>query len=113
MKFLVLGGCGLQGRTVLHDLASDNEVSEIICADIQFDELSKIESFTNMSKIRTVTVDAQDKNALINLYKKVDVVIDLLPKEFQQFVNEAAIEARVSMVNTNYDYAGAFDERAT
>ena len=112
MKFLVLGGCGLQGRTVLHDLASDNEVSEIICADIQFDELSKIESFTNMSKIRTVTVDAQDKNALINLYKKVDVVIDLLPKEFQQFVNEAAIEAKVSVVNTNYDYAGAFDEQA-
>ena len=32
MKFLVLGGCGLQGRTVLHDLASDKDVREIICA---------------------------------------------------------------------------------
>ncbi len=112
MKFLVLGGCGLQGRTVLNDLASDNEVSEIVCADIQFDELSKIEKFTDMSKIRMVTVDAQDKAALLNLYNKVDVVIDLLPKDFKQYVNEAAVEAGVSVVNTNYDYTKKFDEQA-
>ena len=104
MKFLVLGGCGIQGRTVLHDLASDKEVSEIICADMLFEELSKIKNFTDMSRIRTATVDANDKNALISLYKQVDVVIDLLPKDFKQNVNEAALEAGVSVVNTNYDY---------
>ena len=112
MKFLVLGGCGIQGRTVLHDLASDSEVSEIVCADIRFDELSKIENFTDMSKIRTVTVDVQDSSALVNLYKKVDVVIDLLPRNFNQYVNEAAIEAKVSVVNTNYDYERDLDEPA-
>jgi len=112
MKFLVLGGCGLQGRTVLHDLASDNEVSEIICADIKFDELSKIEKFTDMRKIRTIAVDAQDKDALIKLYKTVDGVIDLLPKEFKQYADEAAIESGVSVVNTNYDYTGELDARA-
>jgi len=112
MKFLVLGGCGIQGRTVLHDLASDNEVSEIVCADIRFDELSKIENFTDMSKIRTVTVDAQDSSVLVNLYKKVDVVIDLLPRDFNQYVNDAAIEAKVSVVNTNYDYERDLDEPA-
>jgi saccharopine dehydrogenase-like NADP-dependent oxidoreductase len=112
MKFLVLGGCGLQGRTVLHDLASDNEVSEIVCADILFDKLSKIEKFTDMSKIRTVTMDVRDKNALVSLYREVDVVIDLLPKEFLKFVNEAAIESGVSVVNTNYDYKRELDARA-
>ena len=112
MKFLVLGGCGIQGRTVLHDLASDNEVREIVCADIRFDELSKIENFTDMSKIRTVTVDAQDSSALVNLYKKVDMVIDLLPRNFNQYVNKAAIEAKVSVVNTNYDYERDLDEPA-
>ena len=112
MKFLVLGGCGTQGRTVLHDLASDSEVREIVCADIRFDELSKIENFTDMSKISTVTVDVQDSSVLVNLYKKVDVVIDLLPKNFNQYVNEAAIEAKVSVVNTNYDYERDLDEPA-
>jgi len=113
MKFLVLGGCGIQGRTVLYDLASDNEVTEIICADIRFDDLSKIKKFTDMSKIRTVTVDAQDKNALTDLFKKVDVVIDLLPKDYKQYVNQAALETKVSIVNTNYYYdGGELDEQA-
>jgi len=102
MKILVLGGCGIQGRTALHDLASDPTVSQIICADIRFDDLKKIESFTDMSKISTVTVDAQNREALVDLYQKVDVVIDLLPKDFKQFVYEAALEAKVSVVNTNY-----------
>ncbi|MCP4719346.1 MAG: saccharopine dehydrogenase [Desulfobacteraceae bacterium] len=113
MKILVLGGCGIQGRTALHDLASDDGVSEVICADIQFDELSKIAGFTNMEKITQVRVDAQNKADLLDLYKQVDVVIDLLPKEFKTFVYEAALEAKVSVVNTNYAYSPeALDKRA-
>lgn len=104
MKILVLGGCGIQGRTVLYDLASDERVDEVICADLQFDDLSKIAGFTNMDKIRTAPVDAKDVNTLVNLFKQSDVVIDLLPKEFTQYANKAAVEAKVSVVNTNYDY---------
>ena len=102
MKILVLGGCGVQGRTALVDLASDAGVSEIICADIRFDELSKIKNVTDMGKITTAKIDAQNKSDLLNLYKKVDVVIDLLPKEFKSHVNEVALEAKVHVVNTNY-----------
>ncbi len=113
MKILVLGGCGIQGRTALHDLASDDSVEEIICADINFDGLSKIAGFTNMEKITQVKVDAQNKAELLTLYKQVDVVIDLLPKEFKTFVYEAALEARVNVVNTNYAYSPeALDKQA-
>ncbi len=104
MKIIVLGGCGVQGRTALYDLASDADVSEIICADIRFDELSKIKNFTDMKKITTAKIDAQNKSDLLKLYKKVDVVIDLLPKEFKSHVNEVALEAKVHVVNTNYMY---------
>ncbi|MBU1696594.1 MAG: saccharopine dehydrogenase NADP-binding domain-containing protein [Proteobacteria bacterium] len=104
MKILVLGGCGIQGRTALYDLASDVAVSEIICADIRFDELSKIKDFTDMEKITTAKIDAQNKSDLFDLYRKVDVVIDLLPKEFKSHVNEVALEAKVHVVNTNYMY---------
>ncbi len=104
MKIIVLGGSGIQGRTVLHDLASDPDVSEIICADIQFEALSKIAEFTNMEKIRTVPMNAEDVPALAKLFKGADVVIDLLPKDFTNYANQAAIEAKVSIVNTNYDY---------
>ena len=113
MKVLVLGGCGIQGRTALYDLASDQTVSHIICADLQFNELSKIEAFTNMEKITTARIDAEDKSALLNLYEKVDVVIDLLPKEFKTYVNETALEAKVNVVNTSYMYhPEALDKKA-
>lgn len=113
MKVLVLGGCGIQGRTALHDLASDRAISEIICADTRFDELSKIENFTDMGKITTAELDAGNKSDLLRLYKQVDVVIDLLPMEFGPRVNEAALEAKVSVVNTNYlPHPEALDKRA-
>ena len=113
MKILVLGGCGTQGRTALYDLASDKNVSHIICADLQFDELSKIKDFTDMEKITTARIDAENKSDLLNLYRKVDVVIDLLPKEFKTYVNEAALEAKVHVVNTNYMYhPEALDKKA-
>ena len=113
MKYLVLGGCGIQGRTVVHDLASDPEVSEVICADLRFDELSQIAPFTNMEKVRTAPVDAKDVNALATLFAQSDMVIDLLPKDFTQFANQAAIRAKVSIVNTNYDYhPEVLDEKA-
>jgi saccharopine dehydrogenase-like NADP-dependent oxidoreductase len=113
MKILVLGGAGIQGRTALYDLAADPQVSGIICADIRFDGLDKIKKFTDMGKISTIKVDAQNKDALVDLYKTVDVVIDLLPKDFKQTVNQAALEARVSVVNTNYAFnTGDLDAQA-
>jgi saccharopine dehydrogenase-like NADP-dependent oxidoreductase len=66
-----------------------------------------------MGKISTIKVDAQNKEALVDLYKTVDVVIDLLPKDFKQTVNQAALEARVSVVNTNYAFnTGDLDAQA-
>lgn len=113
MKILVLGGSGLQGRTVLHDLASDQSIRHIICADMEFDELAKIKPFTDMGKISTVTLDARNKKSLVDLYGKVDVVIDLLPLEFKEFVNQAALETGVSLVNTNYAHdPGELDSQA-
>ncbi len=107
MKILILGGCGIQGRTALYDLSQDKKVSQIICADIRFDDLSKIIDFINMDKIITATIDARNKSDLLPLYKKVDVVIDLLPKEFKSHVNAAALEAKVDVVNTNYRHGSA------
>jgi len=113
MKILVLGGCGIQGRTALHDLASDDQVTKIICADVQFDQLSKIADFTDMERITQARINAENKEDLLKLYKQVDVVIDLLPKQFKTFVNEAALEAKVNVVNTNYAYSPeALDKKA-
>ncbi len=102
MRILVLGGCGLQGRTAVYDLASDPEVERVICGDMDFSGLSKIAPFTDMAKLETAEMDARNKDALVKLYRKADVVVDLLPLDFKPVVNLAALEAGVPIVDTNY-----------
>jgi saccharopine dehydrogenase-like NADP-dependent oxidoreductase len=49
-------------------------------------------------------VNAGSESALLHWYKQVDVIVDLLPRDSGPHVNEAALKAKVSVVNTNYRY---------
>ena len=104
MNVLVLGGCGIQGKGALYDLSKNPIVDRIICADMDPERIHSA-NYIQREKIIPVHLDAQDKSAIISLMKQqVDVVIDLLPSQFIRSVAEAAIEAGVSVVNTNYGY---------
>jgi len=104
MKILVLGGAGLQGKAVLHDLSKSPQVKEVICADIAFESLAGLK-FLDMKKIKLKKLDVKDRKALVSLMKdKVDVVIDVLPVAFVGDVAAAALEAKVSVVNTMYGH---------
>jgi len=104
MKILVLGGCGIQGRTAIHDLSKETDVEEILCADTSFEDLDKIRDFTDMSKVTTITVDGNDKGQLIKLFRQADLGIDLLPKGFTDTICRAAIAAKKSVLNSNYGF---------
>lgn len=105
MRILVLGGCGLQGRAAVYDLCRSDDVREVIAADGRPDAWKPFPGGANGAKVRTVPVDATDGDALMALFRGVDAVIDLLPRQFAERVCRTAIRARVSVVNTNY--AGA------
>jgi len=102
MKILVLGGCGIQGRAAIYDLARQSRVDEIICADIRLEGLEEIKGFTDFAKVKPVKTDASNLEGLTGLFKQVDVVIDLLPREFKEVVCQAAFISGTSVVNTNY-----------
>lgn len=104
MKVMVLGGCGTQGKTAVYDLAGSNAVEEVICADTNIEGLQAISGFIDMSKVRSVSLDANDAGSLERLYRQADVVIDLLPRQFLKTVCETAIRTGVSLVNSNYAY---------
>ena len=104
MKVLVLGGCGIQGRAALYELARNPAVSQITSADIQPDRLHSFD-FLDTTKIRSVGLDAGDPNALAALMDRtVDVVLDFLPPQYIRSAAEAAIASGVDLVNTNYGY---------
>lgn len=105
MNILVLGGCGIQGRGALYDLSRNDQVSQIICADVHPEILNELD-YVDLKKVKGVKLDARNKGELVSLMKQqVDVVIELLPKQFLVPVAEAAIEAGVSLVNTAYAHA--------
>lgn len=104
MKILVLGGCGIQGRTAVFDLAGSKAVEAVICADVNPEGIKEISGFVDMSKVRTESLDAGDSENLDRLFRQADVVIDLLPRQFLETVCQAAIRAGVSVVNSNYAY---------
>ena len=103
MKILVLG-CGMQGRAVLHDLSKSSQVKEIICADINPEVISDFTRFLDMNKIKLQKLDVMDKKALISVMKDVDVVIDMLPIKFLKILAEAVLESKVNMVNSIYGH---------
>lgn len=103
MKIAVLGGLGMQGKAALLDLARSAQVREITCADVSLKEWDRLAAITDLSKIKPVQMDGSSKKALVALFKQgFDAVIDLLPLPFMVNAFEAALEARVPLVSTNY-----------
>lgn len=103
MRIAVLGGLGLQGKAALLDLARSPHVREIICADLSLAEWEKAAGLMETDKIRPLQLDASSKTDLLNCLRQgIDVAIDLLPLPFMTNAFEAAVEAGVSLVSTNY-----------
>jgi len=103
MKVAVLGGMGLQGKAALADLARSKDVTEIICADLEPNVLGKMADFLDVGRVTPVKIDASSKDSLVSVLRQdVDVAIDLLPLPLMPNAFEAAIEAGVALVSTNY-----------
>ena len=103
MKIVVFGGLGSQGKGALLDLAQSPDVDEIICADANLEGWADFAAAVDTTKITPLKVDASAKDSLVALLKQnVDAAIDLLPLKFMVIAFEAAIEAQVPLVSTNY-----------
>jgi saccharopine dehydrogenase-like NADP-dependent oxidoreductase len=64
VKVLVLGGCGIQGKTAVFDLAGSTDVERVICADVNLEGIKAIAGFIDMTKVHTAALDAGDPASL-------------------------------------------------
>jgi len=104
MKVLVIG-CGLQGRAVVHDLAASEAVKQVTCADVDLQVAQAACEHAGSNKLQAVALDARDAAALSALVGGgFDVVVDMLPRQFVRRVGQACIAAGVHLVNTYYDH---------
>ncbi|SFA83595.1 Saccharopine dehydrogenase, NADP-dependent [Lentibacillus halodurans] len=103
MNIIVLGGAGLQGRAALQDLGDNSAVTSIICADVSFEGIDSFRHHLDMDKIEKQKIDASSEENLVALFSEdIDVLIDLLPKQYNETVARAAIKAGISLVNCSY-----------
>jgi lysine 6-dehydrogenase len=114
MKIALLGGLGLQGKAALFDLAKSKSVEKIICADRMTELPEQLKSCLDVNRITLVDMDASLKEPILEILQDdVDVAIDLLPAPLMGNAFEAALEAGVSIVSTNYFHKSErIDERA-
>lgn len=102
MKVLLIGG-GAQGKAALFDLIKTSNVS-VIVADSNLENISSFinEQSLDVSRIKLVEVDANNREDIVPLFEEVDVVLDLLPTIFRKFMTEIAIETKTNIVNTSF-----------
>jgi saccharopine dehydrogenase-like NADP-dependent oxidoreductase len=94
---------GLQGRAAIADLARSKDVQDVVCVDIDSQGAEKLARIADMRRVHMESADMSSKSAILALLRQgFDVAIDLLPFPLMRNAFEAAIEAGVPLVSTNY-----------
>lgn len=104
MKKVIIIGVGAQGITIAKRMDENPNVSQLICADYDFESAKKLSD--SLSKASPVKVNARDIQSLVQASKECDLVVNGLPLEYDLNVMEAALS-----VNASYlDMAGPMED---
>lgn len=98
-KKIVQLGYGKMGKTVLADLLETAQFDELVVADANPGLLSEIAAMGD-PRVHPVTLDVDDREALVALLTGADVVVELLPIRYTMQVAQAAVEAGSHMVSS-------------
>ena len=103
MKVLVFG-LGLQGKAAIHDLEQSDAVSEIVAADAAVEQARAYVDRKAYRKVRVVHVNASEPALMEQLVResRPQVVVCMLPADFQPRLARAALDAGVSYVSSSY-----------
>ena len=92
MKMLVLGA-GLQGCACAFDLLNDPEVTQVTLADLQPDRMSRFLARRDDARLRPVTLDVTDHQAVLEVMRGHDAVMSAIPYYFNGPMARLAVEA--------------------
>jgi len=101
MKPLLLG-VGLQGKAALYDLVQSSDVSRIIAADVNIDDLNVYVDQLKTDKVEAVQLDARRQDEVAALMRSVEAVIVLLPKSLRAALAPLAIDAGIHWIDASY-----------
>jgi lysine 6-dehydrogenase len=95
MRMLVLGA-GLQGSACAFDLLQQNDVEQVVLADLNVDALPPfLERYRDDARLRLERADARDEEAVLRLLDGMAAVMNALPYYFNAQIAALAIRAGV------------------
>ena len=103
MKALVIG-FGLQGKAVVHDLQQSSLVTAVVVADLEVAKAAEYCWKKGYHKAHVVQLDATQRDSLHRLVKESEaqILICMLPADFQYPLAEAAIAAGIPFASSSY-----------
>ncbi|WP_391119699.1 saccharopine dehydrogenase family protein [Psychrobacillus sp. L3] len=108
MKVAVLGA-GLMGKEAARDLVLSPNVEKVLLCDLDVGQANMFKERLQNSKIEVLRLDANDDNNILQIMRKVDVVINALFYSFNEKVARLAVEAGVHSIDLGGHIGGATD----
>lgn len=102
MRIFIVGAGG-QGGPCTAILARDQEVEQVVLADIDLQVAEKVKKKVGSDKVKTARVDAGNVEELVSAGSGCDVIIDLVLPWLAPKVIEAAHQMKIHYVNTAFD----------
>lgn len=108
MRVIIIGGVGGMGQGVARDLVKQEQVTEVILADLYPDPARLSPKLWENQKTSLIKMDVNDHEAMVEAFKKVNVVINTAGPFYKTAVPvaRAAVEAKVNYIDICDDYEG-------
>jgi lysine 6-dehydrogenase len=101
MRVLIIGGVGGMGQGVARDLIKQEQVSDVILADLYPDPERLSKKLREDKKTKLIKMDVNDHGAMVTAFKEVNVVINTAGPFYKTAVPvaKAAVEAKVNYID--------------
>jgi saccharopine dehydrogenase-like NADP-dependent oxidoreductase len=108
MRALVLGGAGGMGQGVARDLIKQQQVTDVVLADLYPDPERLAPKLRDSEKVNLIKMDVNDHDGMVDSFKEIDVVINCAGPFYKTAVPvaKAAVEAKVNYIDICDDYEG-------
>lgn len=108
MRALIIGGVGGMGQGVARDLIKQEQVTQVILADLYPDPDRLSKKLRESEKTSLIRLDVNDHEAMVTAFKEASVVINTAGPFYKTAVPvaRAAVEAKVNYIDICDDYEG-------
>ena len=96
MRILSLGGAGAVCRHATRDLAEFSDFDSIVIGDRNVAAAEKLAADIDDPRLQVLSVDAEDYDGLVRIFRDFDVILNGLPWKYDLAVTRACVEAGVS-----------------